>query len=250
MSVITEEEIEEINGCAFTTAQPVQIENCQVLAHGPTARVLPKLKSYYQTCLVKINDKIVRIVLDSAAGRSVVIERLCNSLNLEEHSQQKLNIGGPFGKSSSSKITKVVTATLKSLVNDQSRTMQFSVVPSLDPLRMAVIPKEAKERLKAKGFELVDAEEENLEDHPVQVIVGVDFYGDVWNGMETRITNDLHVRESIFGWVVFGVTAANPDEAFACINIICTDDEYEAKVPAPSADFNKKLEAKGEMKVY
>src|SRR5699024_3579724 len=106
------------------------------------------------------------------------------------------------------------------------------------------IPKEAKERLKAKGFELVDAEEENLEDHPVQVIVGVDFYGDVWNGMETRRTNDLHVRESIFGWVVFGVAAANPDEAFACINIICTDDdEYEAKVPAPSADFNKKLEA-------
>ena len=243
MAAITEENT--INSCAFIPNQLLSIpEKCPVLVTNTTTRRLPERKSYYQTCLVRINGRIVRIVLDSAGGRSLIVQDLADRLNLEKFAEYKVNFGGPFGNTSYSTSTEMVLATLESIVSDDVYNMQFSVVPELDSLRMATIPPEAKERLKAKGFDLVDVDEEKINEYPVQVIVGVDFYGDIWKGMETRVTRNLFVRESIFGWVAFGVTSADSKEAFAFINLIRVNpDKPDTKALPSCPDLNKEPDA-------
>ena len=240
MAAITEEPI--INSCAFTTnKQPSIPEKCPVLLTNTTTRLLPERKSYYQTCLVRINGRIVRIVLDSAGGQSVIVQDLADRLHLDKFVDYKVKFGGAFGSSTTS--TKMVAATLESLVSNDAYNMNFSVVPELDALRMATIPPEAKERLKAKGFELVDVDQDKLNEYPVEILVGVDYYGDLWKGMETRVTKGLFVRESIFGWVAFGVTSADSNEAFAFINLIRVNpDQTDTKVLPLCPDLNKELD--------
>ena len=227
---VTCPETNEANLCSFATNQNLDSpEDCRVLANDGNREIV-NLKTYYQICLVEIAGKTVRIVLDSAGGRSVITEDLCEELNLEVFASQNLNIGGPFGSSSSSASKKIVCANLKSTVTDESVSMMFSVVPNLGPLRMAVIPNEAREQLKNKGFKLVDADETNCSQYPVKIIIGLDCYGSIWKGMEIPVTKDIHVRESVFGWVAFGVTSTNDAEAFQEINAKCPNIDAQVQV--------------------
>src|SRR5699024_10905093 len=89
---VTCPENNQANMCSFATNQNNDSsEDCRVLANDINREIV-NLKTYYQTCLVEIGDKIVRIVLDSAGGRSVITEDLCEELDLEVFASQNINI--------------------------------------------------------------------------------------------------------------------------------------------------------------
>ena len=48
--------------------------------------------------------------------------------------------------------------------------------------------------------------------------------------MEIHVTKDIHVRESVFGWVAFGVTSTNDAEAFQEINAKCPNIDAQVQV--------------------
>lgn len=157
------------------------------------------LVSFMSTVLVNINNQLVRVLLDSAAGRTVVEESLANRLGLEIYDSHSLNISGFNGKTTNSE--RLVNATLTSITNGQSMDIVFSVVPSLNNLMPPVCPPEFRNLLVAKGYQLTDSHERL----PIGMIIGVEKYEFIRKS-STQITEDLHIVDTIFGPTLYGCT--------------------------------------------
>ena len=92
---------------------------------------LDLLTTYYETVVVKINNKMVRVQLDSGTGRTLVLQELANRLKLRHYSKHNLNLGGFDGLSSQSS-EQLVTAQLKSIKTHHSFKMIMCVTPRTD----------------------------------------------------------------------------------------------------------------------
>ncbi len=58
------------------------------------------LTTYYETVVVKINNKMVRVQLNSGTGRTLILQELADRLKLRHYSKHNLNLGGFDGLSS------------------------------------------------------------------------------------------------------------------------------------------------------
>ena len=160
------------------------------------------LTTYYETVVVKINNEFVRIQLDSGAGRTLILQELADRLNLKHYSNHDLNLGG-FDGLSSQYSERLVTARLRSVTTNHSLNMIMCVTPRIDH-RPRAVSQELWSALKQDGFELSDSPE--YDQLPISIVVGSEYYRQLFKGNYIAYSEDLSVRPSIFGWVVTGTT--------------------------------------------
>ncbi|KAH9409335.1 hypothetical protein TYRP_010338 [Tyrophagus putrescentiae] len=160
------------------------------------------LTTYYETVVVKINNEFVRIQLDSGAGRTLILQELADRLNLKHYSNHDLNLGG-FDGLSSQYSERLVTARLRSVTTNHSLNMIMCVTPRIDH-RPRAVSQELWNALKQDGFELSDSPE--YDQLPISIVVGSEYYRQLFKGNYIAYSEDLSVRPSIFGWVVTGTT--------------------------------------------
>ena len=93
--------------------------------------------------------------------------------------------------------TRLVKTELKSLARDRHMEAVLPVIPSFDNLRPAAVPDELWYKLRDKG--IVFSDEPSNRHQPVEIIIGLEYYGRIWLNLERYVTDDIVVSESIFG---------------------------------------------------
>ncbi|KAH9405998.1 hypothetical protein TYRP_014296 [Tyrophagus putrescentiae] len=192
------------------------------------------LTSLYQTVCVSINGQWVRVLLDSGGGRSAILASCANRLNLPTYAPHHLSIGGMGGDHEISS-TRLVKAEMKSLASDRHLEAVLPVIPSFGNLRPAAVPDELWYKLREKGIVLSD--EPSNRHQPVEIIIGLEYYGRIWLNLERYVTDDIVVRESIFGWTAFGVTLTT-EASTAPIRLMCSSFESKPKECTTAAELS------------
>ncbi|KAH9387691.1 hypothetical protein TYRP_008885 [Tyrophagus putrescentiae] len=160
------------------------------------------LTTYYETVVVKINNEMVRVQLDSGAGRTLILQDLADRLRLRHYSKHSLNLGGFDGLSSQSS-ERLVTANLNSIKSRHSFRMIMCVTPRIDH-RPRSVSRQLWDALQTEGYELSDSPE--YDQLPISIVVGAEYYRLLFRGNYVSYTEDLSLRPSIFGWVLTGTT--------------------------------------------
>ncbi|KAH9390521.1 hypothetical protein TYRP_022936 [Tyrophagus putrescentiae] len=160
------------------------------------------LTTYYETVVVRINNEMVRVQLDSGAGRTLILQELADRLKLRLYSRHNLKLGGFDGLSSQSS-ERLVTAKLQSINSHHSFRMVMCVTPRIDH-RPRAVSRELWNALQSDGYELSDAPE--YDQLPISIVVGAEYYRLLFQGNYISYSDDLSVRPSLFGWVLTGTT--------------------------------------------
>ncbi|KAH9402715.1 hypothetical protein TYRP_015466 [Tyrophagus putrescentiae] len=184
-------------------------------SHGKKYARPELLTTYLQTVVVTINGERVRVLLDSAAGRTLILESLVNRLKLPDYARHNLNLGA-FDGSSNQTSRRLVKATLQSINTRRSKEIIMCVTPKIDTLP-PVVPPEIWNDLQDRGYELSDPLENNHQ--PIGIILGAEYYREVFTGNDIEYSNELSIRHSIFGWTITGVTED-------------TDEDYDQRLAA------------------
>ena len=91
----------------------------------------------------------------------------------------------------------MVKTELKSLARDRHLEAVLPVIPFFDNFRPAAVPDELWYKLRDKG--IVFSDEPSNRHQPVEIIIGLEYYGRIWLNLERYVTDDIVVSESIFG---------------------------------------------------
>ncbi len=200
---------------------------------------------YYQTVLVSINGKKVRIMLDSGGGVSTILSDLATELQLPTVGQQKLYVGSAFhaGKTMSSSRVK---ASVFAIDSDTSIEVELNVVESDLALKLPVVPPAVRTKLSKSGFSICDIDDSELDQYPVKIILGVKYYSSLWLGPEQQIGKYFAVRQSIFGWVAIGVLFRENQEEDVSYNLTSTIVEESLKLentkPPSPTEHDRRIE--------
>jgi len=203
-----------------------------------------QLTTFYQTVLVSINGHVARVLLDSAAGRSVILHEFAAKIGLETIDHKPLHIKGAFDNTKQNATCRV-RAVLRSMVDGQSELeVVFNAIPSLGELNMAALSNEDQNTLNVHGFDIGDVDNISTANYPVKAILGVEYYSKIWCSMEEPIGPNLYVRRSIFGCVVTGVSPLNHgnDNESGLFNVVTTEPRAIPKAVAKPANFNERVE--------
>ncbi|KAH9390442.1 hypothetical protein TYRP_023020 [Tyrophagus putrescentiae] len=235
----TDSEEEEEIFTATTTTTANNNSSAQPTSNLKYARP-DRLVSYYKTVVVNINGQKVRVLLDGGGGRSAITEACANRLNLPLYAEQDLGIGGLGGKGKLTS-TRLISAELCSLVSAHKLSVVLSVLPTLNGFRPAAIPGEFWEELRANGYVLTDTPDHHHE--PIEIILGLEYIGYIWLSLEKLATEDICIRQSIFGWTAFGVTSCHlsrkksPETTSALITIMSSYFESAPKEEDSKSDL-------------
>lgn len=161
-----------------------------------------RLTSYFETVVVSINGQKLRIQLDSGSGRTLILKDVADRLNLKPYAKHKLNLGGFDGLSSQTS-ERLVKARVQSLHSNQSFSMIMCVTPVIDHRPRAASP-ELWTQLKDLGYELSDSPEHDQ--LPISILVGTEYYWKLFTSLFIPVTDEIAVRNSIFGWTMVGTT--------------------------------------------
>ncbi|KAH9407248.1 hypothetical protein TYRP_012798 [Tyrophagus putrescentiae] len=186
------------------------------------------------TSIVNINGHKVRVLLDGGGGRSAITEACANRLNLPLYAEQDLGISGLGGKGKLNS-TRLISAELCSLVSAHKLSVVLSVLPSLNGFKPAAIPGEFWEELRANGYVLTDTPDHHHE--PIEIILGLEYIGYIWLSAEKLATEDICIRQSIFGWTAFGVTLTTKAST-APIRLMCSSFESKPKECTTAAELS------------
>ncbi|KAH9401814.1 hypothetical protein TYRP_017224 [Tyrophagus putrescentiae] len=85
--------------------------------------------------------------------------------------------------------TRLVKTELKSLARDRHLEAVLPVIPSFDNFRPAAVPDELWYKLRGKGIVLSD--EPSNRHQPVEIIIGLEYYGRIWLNLERYVTDDI-----------------------------------------------------------
>ncbi|KAH9399368.1 hypothetical protein TYRP_017779 [Tyrophagus putrescentiae] len=162
-----------------------------------------RLVSYYKTVVVNINGHKVRVLLDGGGGRSAITEACANRLNLPLYAEQDLGISGLGGKGKLNS-TRLISA------------------------------ERVWEELRANGYVLTDTPDHHHE--PIEIILGLEYIGYIWLSAEKLATEDICIRQSIFGWTAFGVTLTTKAST-APIRLMCSSFESKPKECTTAAEL-------------
>ncbi|XP_017494215.1 PREDICTED: uncharacterized protein LOC108382340 [Rhagoletis zephyria] len=179
------------------------------------------LHTYYKTVVVRINDQLVRVLIDGGGGRSGILEEWANRLKLPTYSPHSLSIGG-LGGDNVQVSTRLVSATLESTTSEHQLGVVLPVIASFGKLRPVTVPTSLWKSLADKGYVMSDSPD--YYKVPIGIILGLEYVGKVWLNMEKMITEDLCIRQSIFGWSCFGVTL-KPDNSHSTMFLMCSSFE-------------------------
>lgn len=165
--------------------------------------------SYYQTVVVNVNNQKVRVLIDGGCGRSSILESCAKRLNLPTFAQQELRVGG-LGGSNTVTSQSLVAAKLNSVVSNHEKSVVLSVLPTFGKFSPASIPNRLYGELKNQGYLVSDTPD--YHEKPIEIILGLEYVGQIWLEQEQMITEDICIRQSIFGWTAFGVTFTDVDQ--------------------------------------
>lgn len=159
------------------------------------------ITSHYQTVVVDVKGEKVRVLLDSAAGRSLILEDLATRLNLEHHCNHHLTLGS-FDGSSSQDSRRMVKAQLKSLTSEFSLETILCVTPHFDS-RPDSISTDLFQKLRDQGCELTDSPD--YDQLPIGIILGLEYCRLILPGF-VHINEELSLCDTKFGWTITGAT--------------------------------------------
>ncbi|KAH9402088.1 hypothetical protein TYRP_016662 [Tyrophagus putrescentiae] len=162
-----------------------------------------RLVSYYKTVVVNINGHKVRVLLDGGGGRSAITEACANRLNLPLYAEQDLGISGLGGKGKLNSTRLISAETVLGRTESQRLCAHRHTGP----------PPRA-----------------------IEIILGLEYIGYIWLSLEKLATEDICIRQSIFGWTAFGVTLTTKAST-APIRLMCSSFESKPKECTTAAEL-------------
>lgn len=169
--------------------------------------------SYTQTVMLMINGYKARALLDTGATMSFISENLAEKLDLPGHptsmgfyaaNQERCECSGQYQATVMSlSQTFGLHITLYGLRGSQNNpTIPRRSITTLAP--QSLTPEE-HDWLNKIGFPISDITESEVNNYPVEIILGIDVYNKIWYTMPLALKCGLSVQLSTFGWIISGV---------------------------------------------
>ena len=76
----------------------------------------------------------------------------------------------------------------------------FNIVPTFGDLNITALSIHNEQILTRLGYVLGDTTEDKVDNYPIQAIVGLDYYGQLWYNIDNTNHGGLYVWQSIFVW--------------------------------------------------
>ncbi|KAH9398018.1 hypothetical protein TYRP_019392 [Tyrophagus putrescentiae] len=171
-----------------------------------TTKKEPPQTTFYKTVLVEVSGQKVRALLDDAAGRSMISERLADQLKLPECSPTAIRITSPLGRGVDHDSERRVTVAMKSTTSDFGVAVQCSVVAQLNPLTLEAVSPSVKAKLASQDYEFADIDSTEQQQYPVELIIGIPECLDLVRSTPKKWQDGLYLIETGFGWTVSGLS--------------------------------------------
>nr|CAI5822722.1 unnamed protein product [Callosobruchus analis] len=198
---------------------------------------------YLQTACAQIitNDvgqkSTIRMVLDGGSQLTFIKECVSRQLNLPIIGSHKISIMA-FGNSerTPARVCRKVSLTLKSLHSNELTHITAIEVPHIcfDNLDSPTLDDSSIYEFSI-NFPLADssANETTNVAQGISLLVGADYYWKIVTGNTQKITDRLMGVESVFGWVIHGVSQGRPREhefsvGLNIASVLCTEVEHNA----------------------
>ena len=185
---------------------------------------------YYQTVLVRVNGRTIRVMLDNGAGTSLVVNRLATELGLQINDHTSMNVRSPLGNGQKSLSSHSVSAIVEALDKSATAEVVFQVIPPLVNFHLDAIPAKTLWQLENLGHRISDVNSETADYYPVEMIIGLNAYSKVVNGAPKPITEQLSIQSTIFGLSLSGEVRKGSALPVPLLNFI---------MPEPEPDGNK-----------
>ncbi|KAH9401740.1 hypothetical protein TYRP_017145 [Tyrophagus putrescentiae] len=166
----------------------------------------PPQTTFYKTVLVEVSGRKVRALLDDAAGRSVISERLADELNLPDCSPANINFTSPLITGQGQNSQRRVTVAMNSTTSGYNFAVQCNVVAQLTPMTLEAISPSVKAKLASQGYEIADIDSTEQQQYPVELIIGIPECLDLVLSSPKKWQNGLYLIETGFGWTVSGLS--------------------------------------------
>ena len=186
--------------------QPSGVPVMSAMVNQQTTKKEPPQTTFYKTVLVEVSGQKVRALLDDAAGRSMISERLADKLKLPECSPAAIRITSPLGSGVSHDSERRVTVAMKSTTSDFGVAVQCSVVAQLNPLTLEAVSPSVKAKLASQGYEFADIDSTEQQQYPVELIIGIPECLDLVRSTPRKWQDGLYLIETGFGWTVSGLS--------------------------------------------
>ncbi|KAH9398015.1 hypothetical protein TYRP_019389 [Tyrophagus putrescentiae] len=183
----------------------VPVVSAMVNQQTTTKKELPQT-TFYKTVLVEVSGQKVRALLDDAAGRSMISERLADKLKLPDCSPAAIRITSPLGRGVDHDSERRVTVAMKSTTSDFDVAVQCSVVAQLNPLTLEAVSPSVKAKLASQGYEFADIDSTEQQQYPVELIIGIPECLDLVRSTPKKWQDGLYLIETGFGWTVSGLS--------------------------------------------
>ncbi len=186
--------------------QPSGVPVVSAMVNQQTTKKEPPQTTFYKTVLVEVSGQKVRALLDDAAGRSMISERLADKLKLPDCSPAAIRITSPLGRGVDHDSERRVTVAMKSTTSDFDVAVQCSVVAQLNPLTLEAVSPSVKAKLASQGYEFADIDSTEQQQYPVELIIGIPECLDLVRSTPKKWQDGLYLIETGFGWTVSGLS--------------------------------------------
>ncbi|KAH9390441.1 hypothetical protein TYRP_023019 [Tyrophagus putrescentiae] len=186
--------------------QPSGVPVVSAMVNQQTTKKEPPQTTFYKTVLVEVSGQKVRALLDDAAGRSMISERLADQLKLPDSSPAAISITSPLGSGVSHDSERRVTVAMKSTTSDFGVAVQCSVVAQLNPMTLEAVSPSVKAKLTSQGYEFADIDSTEQRQYPVELIIGIPECLDLVRSTPKKWQDGLYLIETGFGWTVSGLS--------------------------------------------
>ncbi len=184
----------------------VPVVSAMVSSKQKVTKKEPPQTTFYKTVLVEVSGRKVRALLDDAAGRSVISERLADELNLPDCSPASINFTSPLVTGQSQDSQRRVTVAMNSTTSSYNFVVQCNVVAQLTPMTLEAISPSVKAKLASQGYEIADIDSIGQQQYPVELIIGIPECLDLVLSSPKKWQNGLYLIETGFGWTVSGLS--------------------------------------------
>ncbi|GBL92837.1 hypothetical protein AVEN_51225-1, partial [Araneus ventricosus] len=182
--------------------------------------VSAKNKAFLQTCSIyACSDKrsaLTNAILDSASHKSFISAKLVKALNLKVIRFEELAIYS-FGQTTAHKKRYPVVCLQLQSRHDSSKVYKLEalVIEIISNLSLNNPDLSTLRKLKEKNIQLADSFENEI---PVDILVGSDSFWDIVYDEKIRVTDNIWLINSCFGWLLGGVGKGNNSDE-SCQNV-------------------------------
>ncbi|GBM03663.1 hypothetical protein AVEN_134897-1 [Araneus ventricosus] len=210
-------EVSEIMTFLRNEVESREISESVMISHN---NVSAKNKAFLQTCSIyACSDKrsaLTNAILDSASHKSFISAKLVKALNLKVIRFEELAIYS-FGQTTAHKKRYPVVCLQLQSRHDSSKVYKLEalVIEIISNLSLNNPDLSTLRKLKEKNIQLADSFENEI---PVDILVGSDSFWDIVYDEKIRVTDNIWLINSCFGWLLGGVGKGNNSDE-SCQNV-------------------------------